>query len=692
MASTFLLTLCLGMLASCLAAPASNIRWCVKSEAEFRKCLDISRNCACETITLSCVHKSSTDECFTAISEGQADAITLDSGDIYRASLNPYNLKPIIAESYGTAEEPDTCYYAMALVKKSSTFTFDELQGKRSCHTAVGRAAGWKTPIGVLLAHQKIQWGGPEVESLEKAVTGYFASSCAPGATEEKLCRQCAGQGKDKKCKLSENEPYYGYEGACKCLKEGKGDVAFVKNLLSEKCKEDTEWLCLDNTRKPIKDYEQCSWGRIPAHAVVSVNNEEKIKLITEFLTQAQKKQECKLFDSTHGKDLMFKSSAQSLIPIPAKVDAFLYLGRELSNSIKAMHKELEIPSEDKIRWCTQGREENLKCDTWTVVSGGAIECVQASSAEECIVKVLKGEADAVTLDGGYQYTAGACGLVPVMGEIYDADECKRTGSTTPGSYYAVAVIKASDKDTTWNKLKGKKSCHTAIGRSAGWNIPVGLIIKQTEICDMSTFFKESCAPGADVKSNLCSLCAGEPTKISNDAKCQANNKESFYGYSGAFRCLIERGDVCFVKHTTAFETIKANPAWMKGKTQDDFRLLCLDGSVRPLADYKECHLAEVPAHAVVTVPSRKRAVVNILKQQQSKYGKGTTEFFSMFTSDGGKDQLFKNSTECLREINVPSMNEHLGKEYIDSVTSLNKCTESKSELLAACTFHTCKI
>ncbi|KAM4771184.1 serotransferrin [Rhinophrynus dorsalis] len=687
------------LLGLCLALPKTrDVRWCVKSDNEDKKCKELVNTCKHPEIRLQCVKRSNTDECLHAIKDGDADAICVDGGDVYRGSLHPYNLKPIMAENYGSEDQADTCYYAVVVAKKSSGFMFKDLKNKRSCHTGVGKTAGWNMPIGTLVEKGYLEWN--RLDPIEKAVSQFFSASCAPGAKEPNLCKQCAGKG-NKKCSRSNDEPYYNYDGAFKCLKDDKGDVAFVKHTtVPEKFAADYELLCPDNTRKPINLYKECNLARVPAHAVMTREKFDKTKDIIEFLTDAQKTKECKLFGSSYGKDLLFKDSAVGLIVLPSAMDAFTFLGPKYFAAVEAL-KQVETTSKPSktIRWCVQSKEEKEKCDDWSIFSGEAIECnaPEEFSAENCILQILKGEADAVTLDGGYLYTAGQCGLVPVMGEYYDQDNlapCKSKGSKTKGSYFAVAIVEKRKKNLTWKNLKGKKSCHTAAGRTAGWNIPIGLILEKEQNCDIDKYFSQSCAPGSDEKSNLCKLCIGDPKNPMDKTKCSANNKEAYYGYAGAFRCLVEAGDVCFVKHTTVFENTdgKNTEDWAKNLKSDDFELLCPDGTRAPVSDYMRCHLAEVPPHAVVTLPERKELVQNILSNQQSLFKRDgfQKDIFQLFGSGKAKDLLFKDSTQCLLPIETNSMKEFLGENYDTVVSRLNKCSQSKSALLSACTFHSC--
>ncbi|KAM4041131.1 saxiphilin-like [Anomaloglossus baeobatrachus] len=902
--------LCLSLLVLSSAAPnARKVRWCVTSDAEEQKCNDLVNSCHVDEILLQCVKKSSTEDCVSAISNGEADAISLDSKDVYRASLEPFNLKPIVTEGYSEREHtpcmrhrqsvlggkpirigafvpkcdekgnyapkqchgstgycwclnengdeiegtrtppgtksltcedtankppclkerqkllsakasptvfvpecdekgnyrpqqcqdycwcvdqygeeifgsrtfpgkpPNTCeasgetpciknrnkvlsaiqpllgaflpdcdekgyfrpkqchestghcwcatkdgeeiqgtrtvpgqlpptcevtapvtlHYAVAVVKKSSSFQFDQLKGKRSCHSAVGEAAGWAAPFNVLLQKKLLSWEEPEQKSIEKVASEFFSASCAPGAKEAKLCEQCAGQ--EDKCKRGPGEPYYGDEGAFRCLRDDKGDVAFVEDsALSGQYSDNFELLCSDNTRKLLSHYKTCNFGRVPRHAVVTRSSGDQMKDITEYLLQAQKK-ECKLFSSAHGKDLLFEDTTTKLIALPSAMDTFFFLGPELFNGMKTLDGA-RPPSNQEIRWCPQSMNEKKKCEDWSSVSGGAIKCTEPSSAVECIEKILKGEAEAVTVGLEDMYTALKCGLVPSIDEYYNKNDlipCQIPGSdyTDFGTFRVVAVVKKADKEITWNNLEGKKSCHTGVSHMAGWHIPVTFIHKKTKTCDIGSYFSQSCAPGSAIDSNLCQLCIGDPENPEANTKCSLSDKEAYYGNEGAIRCLVEKGDVAFVPHTAVYEnTDGKNPAlWAKDLKSTDFELLCPDGSRAPVNDYKKCRLSGIPPQNIVTRSEKLRDIVRITLNQQSLYGRNgfQKDIFQMFSSSHGQNLLFSDRTQCLVEFDRMHdrdvMDDVFGKPLYKALYKENNCLP-KSALATACSFH----
>ncbi|CAM9307852.1 unnamed protein product [Bubo scandiacus] len=690
-----------GIVALCFAAPPKpSIRWCTISIPEENKCNTLRDLMQQESVALSCLQKATYLDCIKAISNNEADAISLDGGQVFEAGLAPYKLKPIAAEVHEQSEGSTTSYYAVAVVKKGTGFTINDLQGKTSCHTGLGRSAGWNIPIGTLLHRGHIKWDGKESASIEQAVANFFSASCVPGVTtEQKLCRQCKP---DAKGKCSRTGPYSGYSGAFQCLKDGKGDVAFVKHTTVQENapeeKDKYELLCLDGSRQPVDNYKDCHWAKVPAHAVVA-RDDSKIDDIWSFLSKAQEKFGVGTTSSFHLfgppgkketglKDLLFKDSAILLKRIPSLMDSQLYLGFEYYSAIQSLQKDQLNPNrrENKTRWCAVSKSEKSKCDLWSVASNGEVECTVAESTEKCIIKIMKGEADAISLDGGFVYTAGVCGLVPVMGENYEALNSPLF-YLLKASYFAVAVVKKSDSDITWNNLQGKKSCHTAVGRTAGWNIPMGLIHNRTGNCNFDEYFREGCAPGSPPNSRLCQLCKGSG-EVSKD-KCVANSREKYYGYTGAFRCLVERGDVAFIKHSIVQENIdgKNKEDWAKNLKMDQFELLCTDGRRANVMDYHRCHLAKVPTHAVIARPEKAKKVRELLEKQEKLFGtKGVEkDKFKMFESET-KDLLFKDLTKCLVKLRSGiTYKEFLGEEYYASVASLNTC--NPSDLLQVCTF-----
>nr|XP_025845550.1 lactotransferrin [Vulpes vulpes] len=664
----------LGALGLCLAAPRRNVRWCTTSKAEATKCSKFQVNMKkVGGPTVSCTRKVSRQECIQAIKANKADAVTLDGGLVFEAGLEPNKLRPIAAEVYGTQTKQQIHYYAVAIAKKGTNFQLNQLQGVRSCHTGLGRSAGWNIPIGTLRPF--LNWTGPP-EPLEEAVAKFFSASCVPcadGKQYPNLCRLCAGT-EENKCACSSQEPYFGYSGAFKCLQDGAGDVAFVRDStvfenLPDKADQDKyELLCLNNTRKPVDAFKDCHLARVPSHAVVARSVGGKEDLIWRLLQKAQEKfgkdksSAFQLFGSPRGeKDLLFKDSAIGFSRIPSNIDSELYLGFNYINAIQSL-KESE----------------------------GRVSCTSAPSGEDCIALVLKGKADALSLDGGLIYVAGKCGLVPVLAENQKSQNPSNIGCVDRPAegYLAVAVVRKSDADLTWNTLRGRKSCHTAVGRTAGWNIPMGLLFNQLGSCKFDEFFSQSCAPGADPKSNLCALCIGDEK---GENKCAPNSNERYFGYTGAFRCLAEKaGDVAFVKNSTILQnTNGGNPEpWARDLKLEDFELLCLDGTRQPVTEARRCHLAMAPNHAVVSREEKAKHLEQVLLFQQMQFGRNGAKCpseFCLFQSET-KNLLFNDNTECLAKLQGKNTyEEYLGSAYVTAVANLRQC--SASPLLEACAF-----
>eukprot|EP00210_Caulerpa_lentillifera_P002389 g2291.t1 len=246
--------------------------------------------------------------------------------------------------------------------------------------------------------------------------------------------------------------------------------------------------------------------------------------------------------------------------------------------------------------------------------------------------------------------------------------------------YHAVAVVPKSfcDANTTLNDLRGLRSCHTGYRKTAGWYMPLGALLSTGLVNDtnehddveddaetMKSFFGEMCAPrvsGSGPKlspknisepwSELCTICDGD---------CTTHDK--YYEYEGALRCLMEgAGDVAFVKDATLLDFARdgADPRDWADKDIADFQLVCLQGGCKNPEEYKDCHLARVPAHSVLTNASMAfggsdfefgQKIQNALVEAVEN----NSEFLdSVIEMNGQRNFLFKAGTKALDPVMTP--------------------------------------
>lgn len=263
-------------------APERNARWCVWNENALKKCRSLARAAFSRDARprFDCILEAQEEICLSAVRDNGADITVIEPGSVARA-IQHYNAKPIVAEAYGEGSTKFSERPAVAVIKSGSSINgFGDLRGKPSCHSGYyGDFAGYDAPARTFKLNGLV--------SENSQMDEFFSKSCAPGADRHsRACELCVGNIKiddDEakevtKCKRTNAEYYNSGKGALRCLKDGKGDVAFLSltalQQLDEKDeagkREDYVLLCPNGGQAPINEWERCNLGLEPPRIIVS--------------------------------------------------------------------------------------------------------------------------------------------------------------------------------------------------------------------------------------------------------------------------------------------------------------------------------------------------------------------------------------------------------------------------------------
>tara|TARA_B100001750_G_scaffold162246_3_gene131001 strand:- start:2420 stop:3418 length:999 start_codon:yes stop_codon:yes gene_type:complete len=195
-----------------------------------------------------------------ALRFGHADIAFLDGGSAWLGWQN-YGLDVIAADQ---KSDGSTYYVPQAWVLNNSSIqTLDELSGTDSCHTGWLKSAGMLMPMGYMIGEGIVEVTGDdnEIDSLLSTIENHFGNATIP----------------------SSGDLYYGYDGAFRCMTEGKGDVAFAKSTSFEDHCVGNDWCLVRSEYRMLEP----AFGQVPSHAIMvnpSHSSNVKIASITAAL------------------------------------------------------------------------------------------------------------------------------------------------------------------------------------------------------------------------------------------------------------------------------------------------------------------------------------------------------------------------------------------------------------------------
>ncbi len=194
-----------------------------------------------------------------ALRFGHADIGFMDGGAAwvgwkeYGLSALAADLKPDGRSWYGAQAyvKADSDIAAAYLDDDDNTDPFELFRGKTSCHTGWLKSAGMLLPMGFLIGNGYAEViGDPnDVASLRATIYNFF---------------------NDEASIPESGDLYYSYEGALRCLSEGRGDIAFIADSTHNfYCEERNRNWCLKNEDGSSGYVALPLFGKAPSHPVM---------------------------------------------------------------------------------------------------------------------------------------------------------------------------------------------------------------------------------------------------------------------------------------------------------------------------------------------------------------------------------------------------------------------------------------
>ncbi len=482
-----------------------------------------------------------------ALRFGHADIALMSSSTAWM-SWKEYGL-----EVLGADEKSDgrAYYNANAWVKSDSemalahldddplTDPFALLSGKTSCHTGWLDSVGMMMPMGFLLGlgYANIIGDPNDVESLRNTIHSFF---------------------NDNSSIPESGTPYFGFHGALRCLSDGTGDVAFVKDTTVDTfCADDLpdreDW-CLERSEY----VSLTSFGKAPSSALMYnpefLNQSVALSIASTLVSMSEDPESSTLLLNTLNSPGIISTNAQEhlggysaiVVNIPGMQSYFTQSNGDSSKPNLSLIRIAFGPKQSTAQDADFDSLENYLESSLEV----DIEVVRFDSNNAMIENLSEGEIELAFIGGIAAWSAWKQNNLSLMAAVQNPDE--RIYSFSQAWVRSDSEIAAANNDNDpltdpFALLADSNPCLTGLIDPVGALIPMSFLVQnqysQNEADSWNPYLlQESISSFFD----------------SHSLNFPAVNSE-YYGVSGALRCLSEEsGDVAIVTDSTV-ETLCGN-------------------------------------------------------------------------------------------------------------------------------------